>query len=262
MGYRKYLATGLILAAIAGLSLVPRHAPVLKAELALPDLDTDHHAETLLVTQQGGDPAHVQLYASAGQFTHDILTFQGQGPYHFIGGSDHWRVLDSANKPQVEVRIYRARPDNLQLIVYGGGTAKRYIWVDRGFLKLDAYTVIPGFSVGLLKMGDPMRVLSALSGPAAPDGSWQLPVKEVPGLRVEKDAKGMISRIEYESPLYVTQMGVHVGSPLADFQTHYPGRRYNDQWISARYGMLALLDEHDRARAIKVSYPWRDRKAE
>jgi hypothetical protein len=84
----------------------------------------------------------------------------------FVARHAGWDFLGARKKRAMELRLVPASdggpPD---LVVIAGPAARRYRWIDRGFLKLDAATVIPGFAVGLVLLGDPVGTVQAIAGP-------------------------------------------------------------------------------------------------
>ncbi|HEY9721650.1 MAG TPA: hypothetical protein V6D47_06530 [Oscillatoriaceae cyanobacterium] len=258
MGPRTYWATGLALIALAALTAIPRHAPTTRISLNVPDLDGDHHAETLTVVQKGADPAHVSLYATRGKFTHAMLDTSAQGPFTAHQDAHGFVVKDAHGAPALRGVYYRPPGKQMlpQLIVFGHDQARRYVWVQRGFLKLDAHTVIPGYSVGLLMLGDDQRLLN-LIGTRAPGDRFQIALEGSGHLRLQFDKHGMIKSMHYADGSYVSTVGVRTGMTLTDVKSHYPGSRVKSDWVSPLYGLMGQIGRGDNVVSFTITNPWR-----
>lgn len=227
--------------------------------LTLPDLDNDGKPETLLLTAANGS-ADVRLQATAGKFTHDVLALPGVGVLTARGSAPRWQLVDGAGAVQGEVRLVPSRPGT-DLLVVGKAGAKRYRWMDRGFLKLDALTVIPGVSVGLVFLGDGKDAVEAMAGPIAPDGRWQPPLATQRPLMIGLGGDGRVEAIAYADPALVATDGVRVGMDAGALARHMPGKRDGARWLAPMYGLTAALDPHDRVVDIEVRRPHHDEAA-
>lgn len=264
MGRRTtYWATGVALLALLGLTAIPRHAPTTRISLNLLDFDGDRHPEILTVTQKGTDPAHVLLYATRGKFTHAMLDTPAHGPFTAHQDANGFTITGAHGAPALRGVYYRppGKKTLPQLIVFGRDQARRYVWIDRGFLKLDQSTVIPGFSVGLLMLGDRANLLDLL-GTRGPDDRFQLALAGVGPCWVHVGAHAgvpnLILGVRYDDERYVSTVGVRPGMTLTDVKKHYPGRRENNHWISPLYGLMGRIDHGDNVVAFTISMPWRE----
>jgi hypothetical protein len=232
------------------------------ADVALPDLDGDGKADHLRI--ETAEPARVlvKLDATAGKFTHEVLSVASGSAPHLTGESPRWQVLDAANQPLFDIRVVsepgRAQPD---LVVLGGGGGKRYRFVERGFLKLDATTVVPGYAVGIAMLGDSPTVLGQLGDRASASGAWSPAAPAGVQLSLTPGPDGRLEGIHYDSPAFVSTNGMATGALLVDLALRFPGRRAGDLWFAPNYGMTVQLDTDGKAKGFDLKRPWIDSKA-
>lgn len=264
---RSYFSLGLVALALVGFGLWPTEqpAPRLKQPLTLnlPDLDGDAKPETLRVEPGRGGRSQLTLVATRGRFSHPVMRiatpdetacFEKQ-----LGG---WRLTDAMHEEALTVvplaNDKGAPPD---LVMAGGGQGRRYRWLDRGFLKLESHQVIPGFSVGLLLIGDPARVLTALGSGLSSQGTWKSRYPGLAPMQVALDAKQRIHAITYRQRGLKTQSGLATGAPLTEVMVQFPGNKQGPFWVSPQYGLTAKLSKRDRLQAVTIARPWHAAKA-
>lgn len=234
------------------------------ATLQLPDLDQDSQPDTLKVVTHGESQLTLQLI-STGTVTHDVMTIDGRGPLRFepeVEGQ-RWRLLTSDGTPLASLRLYKnERNDKAlvpELIVTSGDLGKRYLFVERGFLKLDAHEVIPGFSVGMVMIGDAGSVLEAVGTARQADGTWVMPLATPISFNVALE-DGRIKSLTYTSPAMKIKEQMTVGTPASKLDSFFPGRMQGaEQWVAPRYGITSKLDAPGgKVEAITISRPWQD----
>jgi hypothetical protein len=227
--------------------------------LTLPDLDGDKVPEVLRVAPdpKGNGDALVQLVASRGKFTHDVMHMHALTSLAVTGERPRWKLTGDNGKALLEVRLVDDDPQP-QLVMLADGQGKRYTYVEKGFLKLDASTVIPGYSVGLVVIGDNAKTMGVLGDQAITEGTWTPAAP--PGARFElkKGHDDTVASIVYDSQALVATNGVRPGVDADTLAQRFPGRREGDRWVSARYGMRALLDARGRATVLELARPWKD----
>lgn len=272
MALRYHLITGLALIGIGGCLLFSKGEPPVDlvpaaAELALPDLDEDGKAERLQLLPAGADHFDLQLISSAAAKKHEVFRLAAKGPLHFLPwqgarathGNSAYELRDEGGRRALLVRLFKQEttptPD---LIMSTASQAKRFLFIERGFLKLDAHEVIPGFSVGLLMLGDSAALLDALGETPAADGTWRLPLTPPLDYTIQSDAKKRLTRLTYHSELLAMKDGMRVGVPFAQMAAHFPGRRKASHWLSPRYGIIGHLGQDDRIQSISIARPWKD----
>lgn len=264
---RTYAFAGILLAGLLGLGLyyqVSSQAPAQSGEplikLPLPDLDEDKQAELLYITQPINGQAAVMLTHSVNNRTGQVIPLAVDGPLTLVGESPRWQVQDQSGQTRLHISLYTGHPDHVpDLIVSSDAHAKRYIWMQRGFLKLDALTVTPGFAVGLLMVGDPADSPSAISVAPDAEGIWKQPINDGPGVHVKIDAKKKaITELTYDSPAYTCDFALQPGQPLGDLAKQLPARYEKDRWISPNYGLIGQLDSHKKLTKLSVVQPWNE----
>jgi hypothetical protein len=232
------------------------------ANLALPDLDGDNVAEHLRIETATPDHVVVKLDASGGKFTHEVLSLSAGSTPHLTGESPRWQLLDAANHTLLDIRVVtepgRPQPDLLVVTQSGG---KRYRYVERGFLKLDATTVVPGFSVGLAMLGDSETTLGQLGDRATVSGTWSPAAPAGVQLALTPGPDGRLAGIHYDTPSLVATNGMATGAQLVDLALRFPGRRTGDTWLAPNYGMTVQLDPNGRAMGFDLKRPWMDKSA-
>lgn len=262
MLHKGWIVTGLVGLGLAACFLPwPTHPGGASQVVAisLPDLDGDKRGETLRVVTEGPNRVLARLDATAGHFTHDVLSAPAVWPMRLAGTQPRWTLVDAKGTTVFDVRVVsesdRPQPD---LVLFGGDTAKRYRWVERGFMKMDAYLVVPGFSVGLVMLGDPPSTLGALGDRASTTGPWHPLVPPGATFRLTADADGRVAGVSYNTPELVATNGVSAGASVADLEKRFPGHREGDTWVAPDYGMRMRLDASGRVRDFAVAHPWRD----
>ena len=216
---------GVLLAGLLGLGLYHQYAsqapapqsgePLIK--LPLPDVDDDKKADLLYITQPTNGQAAVMLTHSVNNRTGQVIPLAVDGALTLSGEAPRWEIKDQAGRTRLTIGLVKSAPDAPpDLFVASDADAKRYIWMQRGFLKLDARTVTPGFAVGLLMVGDPKSTLSALTVDADAQGMWKQPTAEGPSVQVKFDKKDRISELTYDAPTYTCDFAIQPGQPLGD----------------------------------------------
>lgn len=265
MAKRFFVIAGLTAVGALGCMFFPKSpppaqsGPIAMAELTLPDLDEDGQGERLHILPTGEGGQLVQLEATGSPRPHDMLTLRARGPLRFEEREKEWDLVDAESKPVATVRLYEnpapLRPD---LIVLAGDQAKRYVFIERGFLKLDASEVIPGFSVGLIMMGDREAALTTIGGPVDAKGTWHQPLSRPVPIKVEFNDEKRVSGITYSTDQLVMKDAFKVGASADTLDGIYPGRlESSDTWISPRYGITGHLDPGaQKVEAITITRPW------
>jgi hypothetical protein len=230
------------------------------ASMDLPDLDGDGKAERLHVDPdpKGNGLAMVRLDASKAPFTHEVLPVSARTSLTLSGAAPRWQLTSGDGKAQVDVRVIAHEDQQADLVVVADGHGKRYRYVEKGFLKLDANTVIPGYSVGLVMVGDDATTMGVLGDKATTTGSWRPVAPPNARFELREDKSGHVSSIVYDSQQLVATNGVRPGVDEQTLAERFPGRRDGDRWISARYGMRAVLDARGRASVLELARPWKD----
>ena len=265
MSRRFWLLSGLAATGVLGCMFFPKGGTpepttTVLAQLALPDLDEDGKAEQLAVrtTNVPGAQA-IQLDATVNPRAHDMVTSMAKAPLRFEKQGDRWLLLDADDAPVARVQLHQvsgAKTPNL--LVFAGNQAKRFVFIDRGFLKLDAHEMIPGFSVGLVMLGDRAAFLEALGGAPAPDGRWQVPLAEPMTLKVQLNQDQRVVGITYDAEALNSRHGLKVGLPVAKLDGVLPGKVQADHWSAPRYGVIGHIGDDRRIDAITVRAPWRE----
>lgn len=226
----------------------------------LVDLDEDGRPEQLrLVTPRAGGGAAMLRLASTKQGGHDhpVATLQGAAGATFTGGPPSWALRTPRGVTLLTARLVqqpgRKTPD---LLMLAGERAWRWVYLERGFLKLDASEIIPGFSVGLLMVGDRREVVEAIGGPVTPGGTWQAPLTIPMACSLRFDDARRVKRITSSSPRLQLRTGQAVGQPLGPLAAHFPGTREGDAWSSPRYGLSVRVDSREAIVDVAVQRPW------
>lgn len=255
-GRRMGLGVAGLFLGLAGVGcLFPNFGEQTGPALALPDLDEDGQAERLVVTHSRRHGTLLRLHSTnKGGHDHLMLPLPVAPEGEFRGNSPWW--LDSDRGERVlDVRLIKGahRPE---LLVVAGEQAKRYIFIEKGFLKLDAHEVIPGFSAGILMLGDSRETLESINGPVSLDGTWQVPIATPITMHIVLDPKGYLTRVTTQSPRMQIANTWGVGSPLGALAARYPGTWQGENWASPRYGLRIKRDETGRVLGLSVSRPW------
>jgi hypothetical protein len=261
VAFRTYVFVGVAALGLGGGLLFIGHAPTPLdttglATLMLPDLDGDRTPDKLQVLPAGGSEAVVKLRSSRTGFEHEILTIPAASKLVFTGIAPRWVLKDPQGTTRLTVKLYEpggGAPPNL--IVLAGNQGKRYVWVERGFLKLDALTVIPGFSSGLVMLGDRRQALEAIGGAPTAQGHWNVPLSPPLRYQVAFDPKARVSALTCDSQAMHTNTGVGRGADLATLKAHYPGAHKGGKWVSRLYGLTASLDASGQVRALTIDRP-------
>jgi len=229
------------------------------ATLALPDLDGDGKAETLHVDPDpnGNGVALVRLDATRGQFTHEVMRMRARTSLAVTGDRPRWHLASADGSAKADVRLIE-NEKGPELVVLADGQGKRYAYVERGFLKLDAQTVIPGYSVGLVLVGDSADTMGVLGDKPITEGAWVPAAPPGARFQLKADDDGKVKSIVYDSGSLVATNGVRPGVDEQTLEQRFPGRRDGDHWISPRYGMRAVLDGRGRATVLELARPWKD----
>lgn len=268
---RTYAFAGVVLAGLLGLGLYsqfggPASAPQPSEpliKLPLPDIDADKKDDFLYVTAPTNGQASVMLTHTVNNRTGEVIPLAVDGPLTLEGSAPRWLVKDQSGQTRLTISLFQSAPDApLDLVVASDAHAKRYVWMQRGFLKLDAYTVTPGFAVGLLMVGDPKKALEAIAGPADAEGTWKQPVNAGPAVHVKFNDKQDITDLTYDSPRYSCDFELKPGQPLGDTAKQLPARYEQDRWIAPNYGLIGQLDEHKKITRLTVTRPWNERSGE
>ncbi|MEB3220598.1 MAG: hypothetical protein VKS61_00830 [Candidatus Sericytochromatia bacterium] len=227
-------------------------------EVALGDLDEDGAPERLRLRRRPMGATELRLRSTnRGGHDHRVTTLQGAAGASFEGTASPWRLRAADGRVLLEARhvrqVGRPTPD---LLMLAGERAWRWVYLEKGFLKLDAAELIPGFSAGLLMIGDQRRVVEAIGGKIGGDGSWRVPLATPMTLVLTFDPAGRLDRVTSRSPRLGTRDGLTVGQPAATLATRYPGARRGDTWLSPRYGLAAQLDAQGAIRGVSVQRPW------
>lgn len=263
---RFHLYAGIVIAGLLLGTVISRHAgpnadqPNVLASMNLPDLDQDKKPERLWVTPRDAGGYWIKLDSSAGAHTHDLVWLDAPPPFRFEGGDNRWRMRDGMNRVVLDVRTYMEKaPIAPDLMVFGGGTAVRYHWIDRGFMKLMPTTIVPGYSVGLVMLDDPRPLIELMGGPVGPDGGWVAPLPDPLhyNLAFKKDR---VSAIGFDSPRFAIQNGMHPGTPAADFTKVYAGEQHGNRYFSPRYGLIADISGTKTIAHMTVVWPWTEKK--
>jgi hypothetical protein len=223
--------------------------------LTLPDLDEDGRAEQLVVQQSRRHGTLLRLLSTnKGGHDHLVMPLSAAPEGEFQGTSPWWLETERGEK-LLEVRLVKGA-HGPELLMVAGEKAKRYMFLEKGFLKLDAHELIPGFSAGILMLGDSRETLESLNGPVAADGTWQVPIATPMAMHVVFDSKGYLTRVTTQSPRLQIQQGLGVGSPIGALAARYPGSWQGENWASPRYGLRVQRDDTGRVMGLSVSRPW------
>jgi hypothetical protein len=174
------------------------------------------------------------------------------------GARPRWMLADTDNKAHLEVRLIE-HEDMPDLIMLADGQGKRYRYVEKGFLKLDATTVVPGYSVGMVMIGDDATTMGVLGDKAITEGTWHPAAPPDARFELKRGHNNEVASIVYDSQALVATNGVRPGVDEETLAKRFPGRRDGNRWISAQYGMRALLDANGRAFVLELARPWQDK---
>lgn len=241
--------------------------------LALPDLDHDGKPEALAVLPAGQGQFVARLHSTNGPadslaaHQHELFAFPAVGPLVFKavapvgdgpGVPAHWTMTDASGWKALDVRLYNpGGADALpELVVVGGGRGRRFLFIERGFMKLDAHEIVPGFSVGLVMLGDPESLIETIGPKPKPDGTWAIDGLATMPMVVGFE-KGRVSRVTSSSSRLHIKNGPAIGEPAKVFSDRYPGESKARSWSSARYGLIGHLDEKGNLAALSVARPWK-----
>lgn len=262
---RVGLLAGALLLVAVGCLVLPLSPAVDGDEmtgLVVRDLDEDGQPErwSVVRSRQGRYGLHLHSTAKGGH-DHPVVPLADAPDARFeqTPGADEWHLRTPSGADLGMIRLVtqpdRTTPD---AFVLAGELAKRYVFVERGFIKLDALEVIPGFSAGLVMLGDRREVLEAMAGPIAPDGGWVLPLATPLAFTIRLDAAGRVLEAGSRSPRLQTKGDMGVGVLASALATRYPGQRQGSEWRSLRYGLVAQLDQAGRIASLTVTRPRTD----
>jgi hypothetical protein len=233
----------------------PSGAPLVK--LTLPDIDADKKDDLLYITAPQNGQAAVMLTHTVKNRTGEMMPLPVDGPLTVEGAAPNWTIKDASGKTKLTVRVYPTVPKMPpDLIVASETSAKRYFWMQRGFIKLDAYTVTPGFAVGLLLVDDPRAAVEAIAGAPDAQGFWKQPVADAPPVHLTFDKKDRLSEITYDSPRFTCDFALAPGQPLSDQAKKLPARTDGDRWIAPNYGLIGTMDAEHKLTKLTVTRPW------
>jgi hypothetical protein len=227
-------------------------------EVPVGDLDGDGQPERLRLRQPRLGATELRLRSTMrGGHDHRVAVLQGAAGATFEGEGSPWRLRAADGRTLLEARHVRQAgrpvPD---ILMVAGERAWRWVYLDRGFLKLDAAELIPGFSAGLLMIGDQRAVVEAIGGKIGGDGSWRAPLATPMTLALKFDDGNRLERVTSRSPRLRTRDGLAVGRPGEALTSRYPGSRRGDTWLSPRYGLAAQLDAQGAIQGVSVQRPW------
>lgn len=266
MATRTYVLAGLgVLGLLGYMGIGVAGGEGAVAELMVADLDEDQVPDRLWLAPKEAGGLELRLDSTGGQHTHGVMSFPIDGEVSFApaspgarsGGEGSWALQDAEGRRLATISVGRTVSTlPRDLVVLAGNEGKRYHWIDRGFLKLDAHTVIPGFSVGLLMIGDPAAAMGLIGEAPSGDGLWRTPLNKPLEFRVWL-SEGRIKRVRYDSSR-MHAMGGHLrlGMPVSALEATYEGQREGNRYISARYGLIAELDASRRSSAFTIARPW------
>lgn len=266
MAFRYYWVAAFAAVGVFGCLFLPKKtAPSTEhlalAELALPDMDTDGQPERLRVMPSSGGLLMVQLDATRGLKSHEVMKLEGRGPVQFVASPGLWSLKNEAGQVVAEIKLYQSEAVLApELFVTSGNQGKRYLFVERGFMKLDAHEIIPGFSVGLLMLGDRAQVLARMGRPPELDGSWALPLASPLDYKLQLDKNHRITRMTVSSDRFAIRQSVKIGAPVTLLASRFPGQQLGDRYEAARYGLIGHLTAGDTIEALSVTRPWRVEK--
>lgn len=229
--------------------------------ITLPDVDDDKKPDTLFVTAPENGKASVMLTHTVNGRTGEVIPLDLEaGPLSVEGAAPRWTIKDATGATRVTIVTHQSEakmpPD---LVVWSDTSAKRYVWMQRGFLKLDAFTVTPGFAVGLAMVGDHKGVLEAIAGSPDASGMWKQPIGTPLGVTVKFNAKDQVADLTYDTPAYKCDFNLKPGEPLSDLAKQIPARYEADKWIAPNYGLIGRLDSHKKLKTLTVTQPWTER---
>lgn len=226
----------------------------------LVDLDEDGLPEQLRLLSRrdhSGSAALRLVSTNHGGHDHLVAALPDATGASFTGAAPRWVLKAAAGPPLLEARLVRqpGRPGP-DLLMVAGERAWRWVHLEKGFLKLDALEIVPGFSVGLLMVGDHHAVVEAIGGAVSPGGTWQAPLRTPLGCSLAFDGDDRLKRITTASPRLRLRAGHAVGQPLAPLANHYPGKLLGDGWSSPRYGLAVRVDGRGAITGVTVQRPW------
>src|ERR1035437_7401554 len=106
MQRRIWIMGGLVAVGLAACIMPwPSHAGGVSevASIDLPDLDGDKKNEHLHIVTAGAGQLEVHLAATAGKFTHNMLTLNASLPLRLAGAWPRWQLVDEAGRPVIDV---------------------------------------------------------------------------------------------------------------------------------------------------------------
>lgn len=256
---------GALLAGLLGLGLYTQFAgqPAKPGEplitLSLPDIDADKKADFLYITAPTNGESAVMMTHTVNNRSGQVISLPVDGPLTLSGSNPRWQVKDAAGRTRVTISLVKSAPEATpDLVVASDAQAKRWVWMERGYLKLDAFTVTPGFAVGLLMVGDPQSSLEAISVAADAEGMWKQPVNAGPAVHVKFNDKHEVADLTYDSPLYTCDFNLKPGQPLDETAKQLPARYEQDRWIAPTYGLIGEMDSHKKITRLTVTRPWNE----
>lgn len=268
MNKRYWIAVSLASMGIVGCMLIPKTPPSQTtpqaiAELAMPDLDQDGQADRLRVMPTEAEGVvRIRLDGTNGAPPHDMFTVKAHSPLRFEQQDNQWLLLGEGAAPLARVKLFQNPNAKVpDLIVIGQEEARRYVFIDRGFLKLDARELIAGFSIGLVMVGDPVEALETIGGPVAEDGTWHMPLGQPIPLKVQLNPERRVDRVTFESSLLHSRQGFSVGVPAATLESLLPGHRQSNFWYSPRYGVIGHIGDDQKIEALSITMPWKEEPA-
>lgn len=228
---------------------------------ALADCDQDGKGERLLARPVAGTKAApggvlVVLMSSRGH-EHPILQVSGSGKWRFSGNSGAVALADGTGTVRLRARVVSHAEEGMapDLFVTGRTRAKRFHWIEKGYLKLDAHEIIPGVSAGVVLVGDAKETLDAGLTPAG-GGTYVLALIDPLRFAVRFDARGRAARIEVDNTRMRTAQGVGPGSAFRELSERVPGERHGERFVASRYGLEATLGpEDERISALTIFRP-------
>lgn len=264
---------GLLMAGLLGLGLysqymrsAPPPAPSQGGEplvkINLPDIDADKQPDLLYITAPTNGQSAVMLTHTVKNRTGEMFPLPVDGPLTVEGQSPSWTVKDASGHTKLSVKLYQVDPKvPPDLIVASDTTAKRYFWMQRGFVKLDALTVTPGFAVGLVLVDDPKGAVEAIAGSPDAQGFWKQPIADAPPVHLSFNEKNRVSEISYDSPRFTCDFSLAPGKPLSDQAKQLPATTAGDRWTAPTYGLIGQMDAAKNLTKLSIVHPWVDEPA-
>jgi hypothetical protein len=260
---------GVLMAGLLGLGLYQgymRNAPPPApsngeplVKIQLPDIDADKQPDMLYITAPTNGQSAVMLTHTVKNRTGEMMPLPVDGPLTVEGQAPSWIVKDAAGKTKLTVRTYQVDPKvPPDLIVASDTAAKRYFWMQRGFVKLDALTVTPGFAVGLVLVDDPKAAVETIAGSPDAQGFWKQPIADAPPVHLSFDKKDRVSEISYESPRFSCDFSLAPGKPLSEQAKQLPAKTEGDRWVASTYGLIGTMDASRVLTKLAIVRPWVD----